>query len=294
MLKAQSSFATGFLLAARLHRLVAAVWLVWGVIFLPVLVAVKFAVGPQRANLPVGHLDAGEELLVFFEIMRPIVVPLAVVFGFAIFLLIAWCILWHAAVVRWWLHSDTAQVRIAEVIGQGLPVWWRFTRLALLALILQSIVTIVPWLPFLTDVEQRFVLPLLVCGAALVVAGTILVWLSTFRGGWTLGEAGRRSAVAAWIRGFGATVRRPLRSLFPLLIWGFSGLGLLVLPLLYDGPMATTFLFVAWLLAAFFVVALFMSYAPPKPRSDRPVSPLEPPGPFTTTRFPVMWGEDER
>jgi hypothetical protein len=230
--------------------------------------------------------------VVFFDIMRPILFPLAAALGFACVLLVAWCVLWHAAAVRWWLHPDTAQVRVAEVIGRGLPMWWRFTRLAVLALILQTIVTVVPWLPFLTDVRQRFVFPLLVCGAVSVVVGTILVWVATFRGGWQLGEAGRRSALAAWIRGFSLAVRQPIRSLLPMLVWALPGFALLVLPLCYNGPAATLFLCAAWLLAAFCMVALFMSYAPQRVEPKRPVSPLEPPGPYTTTRFPVMWGED--
>jgi hypothetical protein len=274
--------------------LVATVWLAWALIFVPAQVAIQSVAGPQRSSLPTGPLDDGEELLVFLEIMRPVVLPLAVIFGLACISLIAWCVLWHAGVVRWWLNPDTSRVRVAEIIGHGLAVWWRFARLAALALILQMIVMVVPWLPLLTDVRQRFLLPLLVFGAGFVVVGTVLVWASTFRGGWLLGEGGRRSALAAWIRGLGLSLRQPLRSLLPLLVWALSGLGLLVLPALYDGPMTAVFLVVAWLLAAFCVVALFMSYAPPKPVAERPVSPLEPPGPYSTTRFPVMWGQKER
>jgi hypothetical protein len=292
-MNAQPSIATGFRHAVRLHRLVATVWLGWGLIFITPLVAIQAVVGPRRASLPPKPLAAGEDILVFFEIMRPVVVPLAVAFGFACIFLGAWCVLWHAGVVRWWLNPDTSRVRVAEIIGHGMAVWWRFTRLAALALILQTIVMVVPWLPFFTDVKQRFLLPLLICGAVFVVVGTVLVWVSTIRGGWLLGEEGRRSALMAWFRGLGATVRQPLRSLLPLLVWALSGLGLLVLPVLYVGPMTAAFLVVAWLLTAFCVVALFMSYAPPKQVRERPVSPLEPPGPYSTTRFPVMWGQGE-
>jgi len=63
---------------------------------------------------------------------------------------------------------------------------------------------------------------------------------------------------------------------------------LLVLPLIYDGPAPTLFFLSTWLLGAFCLVAFFVSYAPPKPKPARPVSPLEPPGPFTTTRFPTL------
>ena len=283
------SVAAGFRLAVRLHRLVAAVWLAWVAIFVPALVVVQAAAGPHRANRPAGGLGSGENLLVFFEIMRPVAIPLAVALVFACFLLIAWCVLWHAGVVRWWLDPDTDEARLAQILGHGLPVWWRFVRLALLALVLQVIGTVSPWLPLLGDVEQRFVLPLLVCGSVLTVVATILVWLAAFRGGWLLGEPGRRSALLAWVRGFGSAVRQPLRSLLPMLVWAVPGFALLALPLLYDGSAATLFFLAAWLLGAFCLVALFVSYAPPKPQPERPVSPLEPPtAPYVTTRFPTL------
>ena len=282
------SVVTGFRLAARLHRVVATVWLAWVVIFAPSLLIVQATIGPDRANRPAGGFGASEDLLVFFEIMRPVAIPLSVALGFGCLLLIAWCVLWHAGTARWWLNPDTDEARLAQILGHGLPVWWRFARLALLALVLQGIVMVFPWLPLLADVEQRFVLPLLVLGSVLVVAATILVWVAAFRGGWLLGEPDRRSALAAWVRGLWAVLRQPLRSLLPLLIWALPGLVLLVLPLLYDGPAAVVFLLIAWLVSAFCMVALYMSYAPPKPTPKPTVSPLEPPGPFTTTRFPTL------
>jgi hypothetical protein len=283
------SVAAGFRLAVRLHKLVAGVWLAWVAIFVPAMVVVEAAAGPHRANGPTGGLGTGEDLLVFFEIMRPVAIPLAAALVFACFLLIAWCVLWHAGVARWWLNPDTDQARLAQILSDGLPVWWRYVRLTLLALVLQAVGAVSPWLPLLTDVEQRFVLPLLISGCVLTVVATILVWLAAFRGGWFLGEPGRRSALAAWVRGFGVVVRQPLRSLLPLLVWAVPGLALLALPLLYDGPAATLFLLAAWLLGAFCMVALYMSYAPPKPEPSKPVSPLEPPSaPYVTTRFPTL------
>jgi hypothetical protein len=284
------SVAAGFRLAVRLHRLVAGVWLAWVAIFVPALLVVQSATGPYRANRPAGGFGAGEDLLIFSEIMRPVAVPLAVALVFGCFLLLAWCVLWHAGVVRWWLNPDTDAPGLAQILGHGLPVWWRFARLTLLALVLQVVGAVSPWLPLLlADVEHRFVLPLLVFGSVLTVVATILVWLAAFRGGWLLGEPGRRSALLAWVRGLGMAVRQPLRSLLPLLIWALPGLALLVLPLLYDGPAATLFLLAAWLLGAFCMVALFMSYAPPKPPPARKVSPLEPPtAPYVTTRFPTL------
>jgi hypothetical protein len=283
------SVVAGFRLAVRLHRLVAAVWLAWLAIFIPAMVVVQVAAGPYRFNRPAGGLDAGEDLLVFFEIMRPVALPLAVALGFSCCLLVAWCVLWHAGVSRWWLNPNTEEARLAQILGHGLPVWLRFTRLTLFALALQVIGTISPWLPLHADVEQRFLLPLLIFGAVATGVATILIWLAAFRGGWLLGEPGRRSALVAWVRGLGTGVRQPLRSLLPMLVWAVPGLALLGLPLLYGGPAAGLFLPAAWLLAAFCMVALYMSFAPPKPQPEREVSPLEPPtAPYVTTRFPTL------
>jgi hypothetical protein len=269
--------------------LVAGVWLVWVAIFVPALVFVQATAGPHRANLPAGGLAAGEDLVVFFEIMRPVAIPLAVALFFACCLLVGWCVLWHAGVARWWLEADRGEAQLAQILGCGLAVWWRFVRLALLALVLQVVGAVSPWLLLLTDVEQRFLAPLLIFGAVLTVGVTVLVWLAAFRGGWLLAEPGRRSALVAWSRGLVLAVRQPIRSFLPLLVWAVPGLVLLVLPVLYDGPAPGLFLPAAWLLAAFCMVGLYMSYAPPKPEAPEPASPLEPPtAPYVTTRIPTL------
>jgi len=286
---APPSVVSGFRLAARLHRLVVGVWLLSVVLFVPAQVIVQAAAGPARANMPTGGFGAGDPLLVFLEIMRPVVVPLAVAFGFGSFLFLAWWVLWHAGTVRWWLNPETDEVRLARILGDGLAAWWRYARLALFALIVHVIVAATPWLPLLVDIEQRFLLPLLIFGSVVSALATILVWLATLRGAWLLGEPDRLSAVAAWARGLGAVLRQPLRSLLPFLVWALPGIALLVLPLLYDGPAVAVFLLVAWLVSAFCWVALHLSYAPPKPKPARSVSPLDPPGAhYVTTRFPTL------
>jgi len=290
---ASPSVVTGFRLAARLHRLVVGVWLVSVAIFAPAQVIVQAAAGPARANMPAGGFGAGDHLLVFLEIMRPIAVPFVVALSFGCFLFIAWWVLWHAGTVRWWLNPETDGVRLVQILGDGLIVWWRYARLALLALIVHVIVAAVPWLPFLVDVEAQFVLPLLIVGSLVTVLATMLVWLATLRGMWLLGEPGRRSVMAAWVRGLWVVLRQPLRYLLPFLVWALPGAALLVLPLLYDGPVAPVFLLIAWLVSAFCWVALHLSYAPPKPTPKRAVSPLDPPGaPYVTTRFPTLLRDD--
>jgi hypothetical protein len=264
-------------------------WLVSVLLFIPAQVIVQATAGPARANLPAGGLDAGEDLIVFLEIMRPVAVPLAVALCFGCFLFFAWWVLWHAGTVRWWLDPGTDAVRLAQVLGVGLTVWWRYARFALLAIFAQVIVAATPWLPLLVDVEEQFVLPLLIFGSVVTVLATTLVWLATLRGMWLLGEPGRRSAIAAWARGLWAVLRQPLRSLLPFLACALPGFVLLVLPLIYDGPAAGIFLLIAWLVSAFCWVALHLSYAPPKPTPKQMVSPLEPPGvPYVTTRFPTL------
>ena len=77
---------------------------------------------------------------------------------------------------------------------------------------------------------------LLATGLVLTAVVLIICWLATLRGAWLLGESGRRSAVVAWLRGLGATLRQPIRSLWTLALWAVPGFALLVLPLLVEGP----------------------------------------------------------
>ena len=286
---ASPSVIGGFRVAARLHLLVVCVWLVSVVLLVPAQVIVQATAGPVRANLPAEGFGAGDDLIVFSEIMRPVAVPLTVAIAFGSLLFVGWWILWHAGTVRWWMDPETDTVRFAQILGLGLSAWWRYARFALFAIILQLFSAVGPWLPFLADIEQRFLMPLLISGCVMTVLATVLVWLATLRGAWLLGDPIRRSAVAAWVRGLSSVLRQPLRSILPFLVWAVPGFTLLVLPLIYDGPAATVFLLIAWLVSSFCWVALHLSYAPPKPKARPKVSPLEPPGvPYVTTRFPTL------
>jgi len=271
--------ATGFRLAVQLHKLVLLVWVVSLATIVPALTVVEVMAGPVRANRPSGGFN-GEDLVVFFEIMRPLVTPLAVTLGFGVLVLITWWVVWHAGVVRWFLKTDAIDVRLGEIVGLGLAVWWRYARLALVTLVLLAAVVVVPWLPLLADVEQKTLRPLLILGSVSTIVGVVLVWLAALRGAWMLAEPKRRSALVAWLRGLSAVLRHPLRSFAPLIVWALPGLVLLALPVWYDGPAAVLFLLVSWLLCAFCRVALHLSYAPPKPPPQREISPLEPPGPY--------------
>ena len=103
---------------------------------------------------------------------------------------------------------------------------------------------------------------LLAVGLVLTAVVLIVCWLSTLRGAWLLGESGRRSVVVAWLRGFRATLRQPIRSLLTLVLWAVPGFALLALPVLVEGSAARLVLLLAWLGSAFCWVALYLSFAP--------------------------------
>jgi hypothetical protein len=265
------------------------VWLVALSIVLPALLVVGSTAEPIRARLPLDRLPAEEKLLIFFEIMRPVALPIGVALAFAFALVCAWWILCHAGTVRWWLNPETDELRLVQVLAGGLVAWWRWARLAGMTVFFMALAVTLPWMPLLFEVEARFLLPLLILGAVLAVAMGCMVWLAALRGSWMLGESGRHSALVAWSRGLWTSLRQPLWSMLALLVWAVPGLVLLALPLIYDGPAAILFLAVAWLLSTFCWVALHLSYAPPKPAPTRQVSPLEPPtAPYVTTRFPTL------
>jgi hypothetical protein len=265
------------------------VWLVSLAMFLPAMVVVQVGAEPIRSRLPVAGLSADEEVVIFFETIRPVFLPICVAMAFGLLLFVAWWILWHAGTVRWWLDPDTDEPRLVQIVGLGLGAWWRWARLALIAILLEGLALTLAWMPLTYEVESRFLLPLLIFGSIFTVVSTCFVWLGAARGAWMLGETGRRSALVAWVRGLWASVRQPLRSTLPLVAWAVPGLALLVMPVIFNGPAALLFLLVAWLLSTFCWVAFHLSFAPPKPEPTRPVSPLEPPSaPYVTTRFPTL------
>jgi hypothetical protein len=265
----------GLRLALRLHKLVLTAWLVSIAVFLPAQLTVDLTTGPARANLPDRNLPVGDGLLIFFELLRPIAWPLAVALVLGWAALAAWSILWHAGTVRWWLGAGAARVRLSEILGHGVVWWWRYARLAAVAAGITAATLVAVWMPVSANVRganitmsaQRAGYLLL---AALVVSAVAVVvfWVATLRAGWLLGESGRSSAVLAWLRGLGATLRRPLRSLLPLLVWGVPGLVLLVVPLFVGGALAVPALMAAALAAAFCWVALYLSYAPREPNEE--------------------------
>ncbi len=296
----------GLRLALRLHKLVLTAWLVSIAVFLPAQLMVDLTTGPARANLPASDLPAGDGLLIFYELLRPIAKPLALALVLGCVVLAAWSILWHAGTVRWWLGAGAARVRLSEILGHGVVWWWRYARLAAVAAGITIATQAAVWMPVsstvrgadMTMTAQRAGIMLL---AALVLstAAVVVCWVATLRAGWLLGESGRRSALVAWLRGLGATLRRPLRSLLPLLVWGVPGLVLLAVPLIVGGALAVPLLMAAALASACCWVALYLSYAPREPNEEwyrkmqaraasRVAAPPEMADAYRTTQIPTQ------
>jgi hypothetical protein len=296
----------GFRLALRLHKLVLAAWLVSIAVFLPAQLIVDFAAGPALANLPEGGPAPGDTLLIFFELLRPIAIPLALAVILGCVTLVAWSILWHAGTVRWWLGAGAARVRLSEILGHGVVWWWRYARLAVAAGLVTAATLTAVWLPVRTALRGEGFASTAGRAAALVVAAiavslivVAVFWIATLRGGWVLGESGRRSALVAWLRGLGATLRRPLRSVLPMLVWGVPGLLFLAVPLFVSGVLAGPALMAATLAAAMCWVACYLSYAPREPNEEwyrkmqaraasRVARPAEKPDPYRTTRIHIQ------
>ena len=272
--KYPSSLA-GLGFALRLRKLVGAVWLVSLGVFLPAHLVIQQAVGPVRANLPNRELPDGEEMLLMAEQIRPVAGPLALALLSGAIAFLAWSVLWHGGAVRWSLGAGAARVRLAEILGHGAVWWWRYARLALTEIVATMAVLMTLWIPLIAIAGATLTVGsakragiALATGLGLSLVVIVICRMAALRAAWLLGEPGRHSAIVAWLHGLIDSLRRPLRSVGPLVVWAVPGIGLLVLPLVVEGRLATTVMLLAWLGSAFCWVALYLSYAPPEAAGD--------------------------
>jgi hypothetical protein len=263
------SSLAGLRFALRLRKVVGAVWLVSMGVFLPAHLVIQRAAGPVRANLPDRTLPDGEEMLLLVEQIRPVFGPLALALLSGGVAFLAWSVLWHGGTVRWSLGAGAARVRLAEILGHGAVSWWRYARLALTEFIVTVSFLMAMWIPLLAIAGATRSLDsakaagiALTTGLGLSLVVIIICRMAALRAAWLLGEPDRRSAVVAWLQGLGESLRHPLRTVGPLVVWAVPGFGLLVLPLVVEGPLATMVMLLAWLGSAFCWVALYLSYAP--------------------------------
>jgi hypothetical protein len=258
---------------------VLAVWFLFWLAVAPALLLLRQTVVPGLASLPSGpdEVPAGDVALIVLEAAREAAGPLAFAVLSGLVLLWAWTVLWHAGVVVWTLRATAGRSRLGELLGPGLAAWWRYARLSATALVALALAGAAITLPlwwgagraYAAMAEHRL---LLLIGIWVVAAklAAIAVWLATLHGAWLLGLPGRRSAVAAWLRGLQVAVHRPLASLWTLLFWVVTALLVsVVAPLLgaaFAGLRGGLLLCAVGLLAslarAFCWVGLFCSFAP--------------------------------
>ncbi len=265
--------------ARRLWRLVIACWVVSVVVWLPALWVVGDTAATAVGSLPddTSALPAGEAVLILYLALRGVMTPvkLAVVSGLVT--LWIWTVLWHAGMVGWQLWAGGRRVRIGEVLGLGVVSWWRYARLSLTAasvmliwcLVLGIQVEEAVW-ALSQEMNEDRTAPLV--GAAVVVSLIFgwIVWAATVRAAWLLGHPERRSAVLAWLRGLGGTLRAPLVSLGTVAVWALPAVLVSVVPLAVGfllpaargGWMIPILGQVAALTRAFCWVGLFASFAP--------------------------------
>jgi len=276
-MRGRPSIVYGFVSALRLWRLVAAVWLVSVLVFVPVHLVIWGSAGDVLASLPEGGLPDGETALIVLELLRPIWTSLAAAMVSGWFALWAWTVLWHAGVVRWLLFAGRDEVRLAEILGHGVLGWWRWARLAVTAATALVVIDAALWLVLGAAAERALDggreglwLALTALVALLGVTVTAMVWVATIRSSWLLGVGDRRSVVLTWLAGLKSSVRQPLQSVVLLLAWALPGIAAMALPVLAgwqvealrDGVVGALMEVVTGLVGAFCWVALFLSFAP--------------------------------
>lgn len=263
--------------AMELWRVVAVVFIVSVLVFIPARLVLWTTTGGAVADLPGGELPDGEITLILIELLRPVWPPLALAFLSGCFALWAWTVLWHAGLVRWFYYSGKSGVRLAEVLSRGLFGWWRWARLGLTSLAALVLVQAgIAWayirleeraVNLVDDSNLGFYLE---TGILLGLVFAAVVWMATLRGAWLLGDSRRRSAVLAWFAGLWGTVRQPMRSLATLAVWMtpafVAAIGPTILAwrfeILREMVPSTVLGLVAGVVVAFCQVGLFLSYAP--------------------------------
>ncbi|MEX1286336.1 MAG: hypothetical protein AB1Z57_00205 [Acidimicrobiia bacterium] len=260
-----------------LWRVVVVVFIVSAAVFLPARLVFWTSVGGALSNLPDGDLPAGETALILTELLRPVWLPLALAFLSGCVTLWAWTVLWHAGLVRWFFYSGRDDVRLAEVLSRGLFGWWRWARLGITSATALAVVNggiVAAFLAFerrAVDLADDSGLDMVLeAGILLGFGSALLVWLTTLRAAWLLGESRRRSAVLAWFAGLWGTVRQPVRSLLTLAVWMAPAAIAVAAPtvlgwrfeMLREVVPSTVLGLVAGLVVAFCQVGLFLSFAP--------------------------------
>ncbi len=285
------SLRDGWQLLRRSPRLVLAVWIVPTLLLLPFVGTVQATLGTALGRLPARPAPGDLRLVLAHAAGRygpALVVPVLL----ALVGTWLWTVLWHAGLVTWRVWAAGRPQRLGELLGLGISRLWRYLRLSLaaatgLALLLAAVIApAVAWVRHAREALREAVAVNVSLGAA--AAGALLALLAlaaTQRALWELARPGRRSAAAAWLRGFGGALRHPLATLGVLLAWLVPAALLWAGPLLAvaalgeagRGPLGMAILQLAALLRAACWVGLVASFAPvaglgPLPSLERPAA----------------------
>jgi len=271
-----SPFA-GFRLSLRLWKLVAALWLFQLLLITPVMLIVENALAPSLAALPEGAMADGDLALIVIQAFDEIRAPAILMLLVAVVLGWLWTVMWHGGVVSWRLWADTDKAQLSRILGLGLVSFWKFLRLSLVSNALVFTLLILAWWPLgklisssYTSMQEARMMQAI--GFGLVVT-VLVIWVcraAVLRASWILGRHDRRSAVLALFDGIVGAFAHPLSSLGTVALFSVLAFGAGAAPLiagmmnqaLRSGIPAQVFSHVAALVAAFFWLALFTSFAP--------------------------------
>jgi len=269
----------GWRRATDLWRLIAVCWAVSFLAFAPALLVLRTTVFRALSALPgePGAVPPGDVALIIIDSGRQILFPLGLAVVSGMFVLWLWTVLWHAGVVAWQLWTGGRRVRLGELLGLGMVVWWRYIRLSLTALAALILAGVALWLPLESAIraslsamnEERMMLTVVV-GIGITKLIAIVVWIATMHGAWLLGLPEYRSAVLSWVRGLWNAFRTPFSSVFTWLVWLVPAWLAAVLPVVvgfqFEGLRGTIALVVlslfASLVRSYCWVGMFCSFAP--------------------------------
>lgn len=267
----------GFAAAARLWRLVLAVWLVPLLLMLPAYLIARSGLAAALGSVPVDRAASADVPLIVIQALSRFGPSLAVAVLVAVPLLWAWMVLWTAGAVGWQVWATGRPVRLGEILGYGMLRWWRYARLSITAFVALLVLVGGACAPFFLAaaaakkrLQEVRMVNLQLAGLALGGVLLWILWSATVRGAWELARPERRSAALAWWRGLSGTFREPVRSLGTILLWATVGKILTLAPAVLDlrfsalrgSPGGVLLGLVLVLGAAFCWVALLLSFAP--------------------------------
>lgn len=268
----------GLKLATRMWLLVCVVWLVGLAVMTPATIVVESAADGVFNRLPADFdPPPGDVAIMVARAAREIANPLVMIVVCGVFLSWVWTVLWHGGVARFVVWDAAGPVTVSKILGLGFGVWWRYFRLSLTALSVLFAALAAIWVPVFLGVKGAFnamaedrMVMLIFVGIVLAGCAKCFVWATTLRACWELAKPTSRSAIRAWIGGAAGVIHQPVSTLVVLVFLGLPEVLLafapMIAPVFFVQLRGTltgdVFAVVAGLGSAYFLVALYASFAP--------------------------------